>query len=122
MIIKTKLSYAKIKIHIPTKLIRDGIKVNALCDSKTKYLYAFHVYTESQTDLIKVELKMTNLFTTLVNKLLFKRFHIFIDNYYLSVLTFCYLYNIRHNTIRIIHLNRICKELHMKKSIIKKTI
>jgi hypothetical protein len=76
MMIKTKSSYVKIKVRILTKPIRDEIKVNALCNSKTGYLYTFHVYTGSQADLIKVESKTTNLLTTLVNKLPFKGFHI----------------------------------------------
>jgi hypothetical protein len=88
MMIKTKSSYAKIKVRIPTKLIRDGIKVNALCNSKTRFLYAFHVYIGLQTDLIKVGSKTTNLLTTLVNKLLFKRFHIFL----LIIITYQFQY------------------------------
>jgi DnaJ-class molecular chaperone len=36
--------YAKIKVRILTKLIKDRIKVNALYNSKTKYLYVFYIY------------------------------------------------------------------------------
>jgi hypothetical protein len=69
----------KIKVYIFTKSIRDRIKVNALCDSKTRYLYAFHIlYIGLQANLIKVKLKTINFLTTLVNKLLFKGFHIFL--------------------------------------------
>jgi hypothetical protein len=34
----------KIKVRILIKLIKDGIKVNTLCNLKTKYLYALYIY------------------------------------------------------------------------------
>jgi hypothetical protein len=44
------------------------------------------------------------------------------DNYYSSVPTFRYLHNMGHNAIGTVRLNRICKELHMKKSVAKGTM
>jgi hypothetical protein len=80
------------------------------------------MYTGSQKDLINVGLKIINIIVTLVNKLLFNGFNIFINNFYLLILTFHYIYNMKYNVIGIIHLNKISNNLSMKKLVIKKII
>jgi hypothetical protein len=57
MMIKTKSKFTKYKIRNLKKLIRDGIKIEALCDSQTGYLYTFHVHTSSNEDLFKLDQK-----------------------------------------------------------------
>jgi hypothetical protein len=77
MMIKTKSSYTKIKVHILTKLIRDQDYYTL--QFKNRVLIRIScIYTGLQVDLIKVGLKTTNFLATLVNKLLFKRFYIFL--------------------------------------------
>jgi hypothetical protein len=95
IIIKTKFKFMKCKIRNPKKLIRDGIKINSLCDSRTRYLYTFHVHTSSNEDLLQVRLKTMNVIVTLVSQLLFTGFQIIMDNYYSSIQTFRYLHNIK---------------------------
>ena len=102
MMVKTKSSYAKIKVRIPSKPIRDGVKIHAVCDSQTGYLYTFHVYDGTQTNIMQVGSKTTNTIATLMNKLSCKSFNIFLDNYYLTVIIFHYFYNTKHITIRTI--------------------
>jgi hypothetical protein len=99
MIVKTKSKFLKCKIQNPKKLIRDKIKIKALCDLRTGYLYIFHIHTLSNQDLLQVGSKMLNVMDTLVSQLLFKGFQIFMDNYYSLIKMFRYLHNIKHNVI-----------------------
>jgi hypothetical protein len=85
MIIKTKSKFTKCKIRNLKKLIRDGIKIKALCDSQIGYLYTFHVHTFSNKDFLQVGSKKINVVVTLVSQLLFTGFQIIIDNYYFSI-------------------------------------
>lgn len=124
MMVKTKSKFSQCKIRNPQKPIRDGIKIEALCDSKTGYLYTFHVHTPLNLDLVNVgSSKTMNLITTLVTQLPFKGFQIYMDNYYSSIPTFRHLHNIGHmNAIGTTRLNRISADLTMKKSVPRGTM
>lgn len=122
MMVKTKSKFTKCKIRNPKKPIRDGIKIEALCDSRTGYLYTFHVHTSSNQDLVQVGSKTMNVVVTLVNQLPFKGFQIVMDNYYSSISTFRYLHNIKQNAIGTIQLKRTAPQLAMKKSASKGTM
>jgi hypothetical protein len=112
----------KCKIRNPKKPIRDGIKIEALCDSRTGYFYTFHVHMSSNEDLLQVGSKTMNVVVTLVSQLLFTGFQIIMDNYYSSIQTFRYLHNMKHNAIGIAQCNRIAPELAMKKSTLRGTM
>jgi hypothetical protein len=101
IMIKTKSKFTKYKIRNPKKLIRDGIKIEALCDSRTGYFYTFHVHTSSNEDLLQVRSKTMNVMVTLVSQLPFTGFQIIMDNYYSSIQTFQYFHNMKHNAISI---------------------
>ena len=116
MMVKTKSKFSKCKIRNPKKPIRDGIKIEALCDSRTGYLYAFRVHTSSNQDLLQVGSKTLNVVATLVSQLPFKGFQIFMDNYYSSINVFRYLHNMKHNVIGTTQARRIAPTLAMKKS------
>jgi hypothetical protein len=85
MIIKTKSKFTKCKICNLKKPICDGIKIEALCDSQTGYLYTFHIHTSSNKDLLQIRSKTMNVMATLVSQLLFTSFQIIMDNYYSSI-------------------------------------
>jgi hypothetical protein len=99
MMVKTKSKFFKCKIRNPKKLIRNRIKIKALCDSRTGYLYIFHIHTLSNQDFLQVDSKTINIVVTLVSQLPFQSFRIIIDNYYSSIQTFRYLHNMKHNII-----------------------
>jgi hypothetical protein len=122
IIIKTKSKFTKCKIRNPKKLIRNRIKIKALCDSRTRYFYTFHVHTSSNENLLQVGSKTMNVMVTLVSQLPFTSFQIIIDNYYSSIQIFRYLYNIKHNAIGIVQCNQIVLELAMKKSTLRETM
>ncbi len=63
-----------------------------------------------------------NIVVTLASQLPFQGFNIYMDNYYSSVPTFRYLFNLGFNVIGTVRLNRICNELHLKKSAEKGTM
>jgi hypothetical protein len=88
MMIKTKFKFMKCKIRNPKKLIRDRIKIKALCDSRTGYFYTFHIHTSSNKDLLQVGSKTMNVVVTLISQLSFTSFQIIMDNYYSSIQTF----------------------------------
>jgi hypothetical protein len=71
IIIKTKSKFTKCKICNLKKLIHNGIKINALCDSQTGYLYTFHVYTFSNKEFLQVRSKTINVVMTFVSQLFF---------------------------------------------------
>jgi hypothetical protein len=122
MMVKTKSKFSKCKIRNPKKPIRDGIKIEVLCNSQTGYLYTFHVHTSSNQDFLQVGSKTMNVIVTLVSQLLFQGFQIIIDNYYFLIRTFRYLHNMKHNVIGTMQLRRITSELAMKKSTPRGTI
>jgi hypothetical protein len=99
IMIKIKSKFTKYKICNLKKPIRDGIKIEALCDSRTGYLYTFHVHTSSNKNLLQVGSKIINVVVTLVSQLLFTGFQIIMDNYYFSIQIFRYLHNMKHNAI-----------------------
>jgi hypothetical protein len=119
MMIKTKFKFTKCKIRNPKKPIRNRIKIEALCNLRTGYLYTFHVHTSSNKDLLQVRSKTINIVVTLISQLLFTGFQIIINNYYSSIQIFRYLHNMKHNTISTIQHNRIALELAMKKSTLR---
>jgi hypothetical protein len=122
MMIKTKSKFTKCKIRNPKKPIRDGIKIEALCDSRTGYLYTFHVHTSSNEDFLQVGSKTMNVVVTLVSQFPFTGFQIIMDNYYSSIQTFRYFHNMKHNAIGTAQCNRIAPELAMKKSTLRGTM
>jgi hypothetical protein len=122
IMIKTKSKFTKCKIRNPKKLIRNGIKIEALCDSRTGYFYTFHIHIFSNEDLLQVGSKTINIMVTLVSQLLFIGFQIIMDNYYSSIQTFRYLHNMKHNAIDTAQCNRITFELAIKKSTLRRTM
>jgi hypothetical protein len=100
MIVLTKLVFFLIKIQINTKLICDGMKIFFLCNVKNGYFYAFLVYDGTQQHLQIVGSKTMNVIVTLASKLLVQGFNIKMNNFYLMVLLFRYLHNIKQNVIR----------------------
>jgi hypothetical protein len=52
IMIKIKSKFIKYKICNLKKLIHDGIKIEALCDSRTGYLYTFHIHISSNEDFL----------------------------------------------------------------------
>jgi superfamily II DNA helicase RecQ len=122
MMIKTKSKFTKCKIYNLKKPIRDGIKIEALCDSLTGYFHTFHVHMSSNENLLQVGSKTMNVVVTLVSQLPFTSFQIIMDNYYSSIQTFRYLHNMKHNAIGTVQRNRIALELVMKKSTLKGTV
>jgi hypothetical protein len=71
IIIKTKSKFTKYKIRNPKKLIHNGIKIDALCDSQTRYFYTFHVHTFSNKELLQIKSKTMNVVVIFVSQLLF---------------------------------------------------
>ena len=122
MMVKTKSKYNKCKIRNPQKPIRDGVKIEAMCDPRTGYVYTFHVHTTANADVLQVGSKTMNVVATLAAQLPFRGFNIYMDNYYSSVPLFRYLHNLGHNVIGTARLNRISPDLALKKSVPKGTM
>ncbi|CAH1982255.1 unnamed protein product [Acanthoscelides obtectus] len=76
------------KPYIPSKRKQFGMKVFALCESSSGYMYNFLVYTGADTAynaLYENEPLTSRVVLTLIHPLLDKGYCLFLDNYYTSI-------------------------------------
>jgi hypothetical protein len=77
------------KIYLLLKSSKSGIKTFELCESSTRYLWKYTVYSGADTDISTAvdfgeKNKTTAIIVKLIETLLNKRHTVWIDNYYNS--------------------------------------
>ena len=122
MMVKCMSRFAAIKVRMPLKPCRDGLKIFALCDSACGYTYAFQVYSGAANGPKEGE-DRENLGATaelviwLISHLPSTGYRIFMDNYFTMVTLFRHISGVmKQNACGTARTNRIPKEMKGKKN------
>ncbi|XP_068129742.1 piggyBac transposable element-derived protein 4-like [Hyperolius riggenbachi] len=99
------------KQYIPSKRARYGVKLYKLCESGTGYTYSFRVYEGKDSSLEPAGCPPDmgtsgKIVVDLVNPLLHKGYHLYVDNFYSGVPLFKFLYTAQTMACGTVRLNR----------------
>ena len=123
MMVKSKSKYVSFRVRQPLKPIRDGVKIFAICDATTGYLFTFLVYDGTGVDPLNLSTKTASVVASLVNRLPNQGHFVFMDNFFSTVALFRYIHsNQKQNAVGTARINRLPSDISLKKSAPKGTM
>ena len=105
------------RVRQPAKPIRDGVKIFALCDAKTGYLFTFLVHDGRSVYPLSLSTRTASVVASLVAKLPATGHYVYMDNFFSTIALFRYIHSQqKQNVVGTVRINRVTRDLYLPNS------